>query len=330
MNESLIFGSLSKHNILELQTCLKNIINIKNKQLFFQKYDSFLSGNNQSLRPLFNMIETSNNISIEKKIVSGNYGVIFNCIFEDKQCILKTYIQSLQKYEFLQECLTHVLLLCLHSEMEKILGEKFRNPFPKIYYLTNTEINNEQRLVCCMEKLDFTLLYFFEHVSKKNQNEEFTMIREIAKMLYTLQKSLNFVHRDLHAQNIMIKKVDVKRNGKIKTYYFPYIIDLGMVCLQLNFSKQRTDIHFCDIFKEKCFNCDRKDIDIKILIDSLLYSCSGFMSKNLLNYLKTLLSSYKNKTKIQHYFYFHDNTIDPSFYPENIMKSIDNGNYCKF
>jgi serine/threonine protein kinase len=186
-----------------------------------------------------------------------------------------------------------------------------------------------------MEKLDIS-------VKSLLQKQEFEIEKQflIALMyvLYFLQQTTNFVHRDLHTGNVMLKKlnnlqkteifINNKKVTEIFTKYQIYLIDFGFSCL----SFQKCNIDLPDVVSGDFYDshkCTNKSHDARLFCASLLFANDAVLSQKLTNYLEKLLSRYTKLNKFSNFssknHFFYNEVIeidDPNFYPENIILNL--------
>jgi 5-methylthioribose kinase len=164
------------------------------------------------------------------------------------------------------------------------------------------------------------------------------MLIIIAHCIGLLQKNYNFVHGDLHSQNIMLKRetVTFKINGQeIQSNYRPYLIDLGMVCVDLSTCCGLTDMRVKGGAYADPNYCNNKSQDLRRLLYSLWNDRSQMPLDNLIKKLFEEDTSYKEKYK-ELFFIYGNNERPPShalyqdvasfddsnFYPENVVDEL--------
>lgn len=219
---------------------------------------------------------------------------------------------------FIEEMLTSILL---HEVKERMEG--IPQVFPKIIGCYHTN----EGLVMLMEKLD-TTLYDFIFTPNRTSIEKINILIIIAYYIGWLQTNFLFVHRDLHAGNIMLKRerVSIQINGQtIQTDYRPYFIDFGMACVDLStccgLNNMCVDNRMYD--KKDSMYCLNKSHDIRELLFSLIddrYSDSNpdlFLYSTFDNYF----NPYRKKSVRLYYQEVLDQD-DPNFHPENIITRL--------
>jgi len=298
----------------------------------------------------------NNNFKYIKKITSGSYGDISTCVYNDKQSILKNikFTQTELKNkdviyflnnEFLKENIIHLILFCLYESMLVCTKNQIPRCIPEIYNVVNAVSGNDfETIVLIMEKLDFDLSYFFD--KKHNFEEELSIIALVAYNVYNLQKCLkNFMHRDFHSKNIMLKKLNdlqrttiITENVKFDVYnkFQTYIIDFGMCFSNFNSPKCKN----INMIKSKMYvegsyednETYNKGQDMRLFLASLYHWHDKTISNELKDFLKELFDPYEKYSKYKSLmrkstptFFFYDEVLkikDNHFYPENILKKI--------
>lgn len=229
----------------------------------------------------------------------GNNSLVYDGFFEGQDVIVKTYRNksSIQtRNAFLYESLFQVAMT-YPLILEKLQQfNTFMNyiPIPGVGAIFKKKagargtknIKQNYKIYTVLQKLDFTLEQFYVYVSKQQQvtingvegiftDFDFAVVLiGIFIILQTLSSTLNFVHRDLHMGNIMLK-VDAQNpfqfeynNIQFATILKPYIIDLGQSCVILpeigNLVGLGTS-YSADYY----YDCSRKCLDSAILFSSL-------------------------------------------------------------
>ena len=364
-----ILKNIKNKGLLKIKVCMESVVNIKkdNTEVFIKILDEFLSSykNEKKLKKLMNQLfdlleyasildnkssnfskkkvkidENENYLKFKKKITEGTYGEISSCLLNKVNVIVKNpkYKGMKDKEEininFLKENLIHILLYCCHDLMNKCFKiSSVPICIPEILNLVKATNKNltKEKLIVIMEKLDYNGFDFFD--KKHSYNEELTFIALIAYNIYFLQSSLKqFMHRDLHGGNVMVKKlnkakkVNIILNGEkmltVNCKYQTYIIDYGMACFDLS-----SCLKIIKMPKSKISNpgvygtnyCENRSHDMRLFLASIYFTCTT--SSKLKIFLNDLLSKYNADT--WHSFYnqvikFDDN----DFYPENILRKV--------
>jgi thiamine kinase-like enzyme len=151
---------------------------------------------------------------------------------------------------------------------------------------------------------------------------------QILFALHVAQKNFNFLHGDLHAGNIMLKRerVSIQINGQtIQTDYRPYFIDFGMACVDLStccgLNNMCVDNRIYD--KQDSMYCLNKSHDIRELIFSLIDDRYSDSNPDL--FLYSTFDNYFNpyrKKNVRLYYQEVLDQDDPNFYPENIITQL--------
>ena len=296
----------------------------------------------------------SHYLTIKEKIGSGSYGNIFSCNFDGERSVIKnlklrndefsdkSFLNDVNN-EFLKENIIHLLLFCMFDIINDCSYErKIPKCIPDIKNIFNgISQNGLNTYIIVMERLDYDLYTFF---SKKHSFEdEMTAICLIAYNLYILQRTFKeFMHRDLHCGNIMVKKLDEpkvydlvigKDKYQIKTLYDFFIIDFGMCSVDFNSSCNKINMPDSKIYVEGSYNDNKtynKSQDLRLFLASLYYWRREYLSDELIDILRRLFKRYEKKVKMKEYlrdskptFYFYDDSLkvdDKSFYPEFFLK----------
>jgi len=292
-----------------------------------------------------------------KKITSGSYGDISSCIFNQKPSILKNIkfkqnelknddIVYFLNNEFLKENIIHLILFCLYESMLVCTNNQIPRCIPEIHNVINAVSKNDngfETIVLIMEKLDYDLCYFFD--KKHTFIEELSLISLVVYNIYNLQKCLkNFMHRDFHSKNIMLKKLNVLQSTTIITgdvkfdvysNYQPYIIDFGMCFINFSSKCKNINMNNSKMVVEGSYKDNdtyNKGQDIRLFLASLYYWHNKTISEELNNFLNELFESYEKNSKLKSQikngtptFFFYDDVLkikDNRFYPENMLNRI--------
>lgn len=170
-------------------------------------------------------------VKLGDKIGSGSYGDIFKAKYNGLNIIMK--IPKIGKFEFeeyISETLVQNELFCKYRGT---WGSDAR--IPKIEFFAKMKIGNKFVGVIAMEPLDRDINSLLDKATNSEKYELVfkNMIMKVGGLLKRLQKNDEFMHRDLHAGNIMYKKVGES--------YKWYIIDFGMTVMKLD--GKRINVH---------------------------------------------------------------------------------------
>lgn len=389
MKKSVMKKSVIKNKSLtKLQNCIQNIFNLSiEKTSYFTEFlDLFLINQNKKSNAIdiilidkiyqtlnsVEMLHNDNKINFAKKtikyngnefkyikkITSGSYGDISNCVFNGKPSILKNIkfkqnelknddVVYFLNNEFLKENIIHLILFCLYESMLICTNNQIPRCIPEIHNIVNAVSKNDngfETIVLIMEKLDFDLCYFFD--KKHSFKEELSLISLVVYNIYNLQKCLkNFMHRDFHSKNIMLKKLNDLQSTTIITddakfdvfnNYQTYIIDFGMCFANFSSSKcKNINMTESKMFVEGSYQDNEtynKGQDMRLFLASLYYWHYKTISEELKEFLNELFESYEKNSKFKTHmkngtptFFFYDEVLkikDKRFYPENILKKI--------
>ena len=372
--KSIRRSKIKNAGLLKKQKCINNNFNVVDIDSLILILDQFLQSNqnneqksNQLINKLYNLLDTvihaknklkyydenwlSKSITMGKKIGGGSYGSIHSCFIKKKKYVVKIpiYKKNNKKevdIEFLKEIIMHVFLYCFHDLMNKCFKisqvDRFVPEIIDVVKTTNEKHKNE-KLIVIMEKLDSDGEKFFE--KKKPYKDELKFIALVAYNIYFLQKSIKqFMHRDLHAKNVMLKKTKsttkiVVHDGKdkfnfnIESNYKMYFIDFGMSCFDLSSCLKTLDMPVSKMSSlgggyDTNNYCDNRSHDLRLFLSSI-YKSGYPLSDNLNNWLGELFEAYElQDLKEEGEYFFHGmyeqvlKKKDPNFYPENILKKI--------
>lgn len=307
----------------------------------------------------------SNSIKfIHSQIGKGAYGKVNSCIFNDVICAVKCpkydvmkelneyyddyyneYIDNIN-FNFLKENIVHLLLFCFFELMSKCTKIKMPRFIPRIHNLVIATSPHKfngymETLIVVMEKFDMSISSFLEN-SKISYKDELSIIALVAYNVYFLQKCFKMIlHGDLHAENVMIKKLSEYNTHIIKTKtdnfeilcdYQIYFIDFGKC--SINFSSNCTNIKMpkSKISAESYPTVNNKSYDLRLFLAYLYYMCD--ITKELKYNLKKYFIKYETNNTFKKYnqngtphHYFYDDVIeniDPNFFPEKVIKFVGN------
>ena len=265
---------------------------------------------------------------------------------------------------FIEETITSILLWAYHTQMQIYIGKNFPQPFPEILSLDNTtDDTNNHTIMSVMEKLDFDGWRFFDKKEYEGNriysSHQLPVLIQIVYYFYCLQQSCGFTHGDMHLGNIMFKKIkeyepkfSITIEGKnIESDYRPYIIDLGMSCVDLSKCCNLTSLHIKGGAYKTDTYCRNKSQDMRLFFFCLYHYCAQHdkLYDKLNEYVKWLFSAscfdvlkcrsniynkiihdkeMKSINEGRQFTEFHafyadvENIDDPTFYPENILKGL--------
>ena len=207
----------------------------------------------------------------------GTYGQVAHGTYNGEQVVVKRLLQSNEASTFILEAIIQIIL---HNYTEAedcamrvpIVYAFGRCKFPRIVTRfgsvgteTGTETISAMGLV--MQEIDGNLISTYNRVTLE------THLTTVIDGLEQLQTDLSFVHRDLHADNIIIRDNT------------PYIIDFGMACI----GTPRKIVQNYFVFTTGCTN---KSHDVCCLIVNL---ATYWNKKKLQPIAKKICDAYKKE-----------------------------------
>lgn len=370
-NEGLVYIKKCLENILgyidfpEVQNILDQVLS--GKESFYVLYENLVEGTSliQTKKPKTGVSGSERDMySLSKKVLGkGTYGQVAlsklnNVEYITKAPIVKGFDENQRERiisNFLEESITHAILYCFHDKMVESIRKDFRQPLVPIYKIFKFDSNVRPKLSTVIEKLDMDFENYVTVMSTNKIHEKNfpKLIVQLCSNIYYLQKSVNFMHRDLHKKNVMLKLKPSASDEEIdfenftvlleNQEYNTYLIDFGMTCANLG----------------KCYECNYKGIentgiinvtnsmyennlcvfnpshDLRIFLGSLYYSYQiDLIDTKYSDYLKSIFDPYTKRVKEyvddffntekkepSYWWYFYQcKNIDENFFPENIAK----------
>ena len=260
--------------------------------------DSTIYGDNLMIPSFLNYKQFTERFGRPVKISSGAFGITFKLSFKinDNLRIPDAFVIKCPSYDTieLQETLHETLIANYLNEL-RVKTRGFMYGFGGFY----CGISNEQKdTVVCKSILQNTVSFIsmYEYINGNTMSKMYEYINEDDKIKILLQVALNliiaqtkfeFMHNDLHGENILIIKHDVPikveiNNVSITTLYEPVIIDFGLSRIKV----ENKVIDFHNI--SKMFD-DVSDFRMLLPRDINIKSCSKMQE-----YITELLSKIKN------------------------------------
>jgi predicted unusual protein kinase regulating ubiquinone biosynthesis (AarF/ABC1/UbiB family) len=182
-----------------------------------------------------------------------------------------------------------------------------------------------------MEKLDIGLADYLSYY-KNNIKESVSILLQIIDIIYILQNTIKFMHRDFHIRNIMLRKNKSKKNytlidGTIikNQDYSVVFIDFGMCCAEI----QSKNYCISGVYECKDKKCNLNfSTDLRLLFSSL---CESDINPNLKKVINSIflkpeyIKMEKSTEKIfkhKFHYYYDDKTVSQDFIPQNLMKQL--------
>jgi len=292
---------------------------------------------------------------IIKKIGQGSYGMTFliKNKYDNSLSVLKIPIleeKNISEFrdkmdisDFMEEIVTHLLLLCFHGAMEKYLSLSFEQPFPEIFSIFKTSVQNRIIPTYTLEKLDINFGEYIQN-SSIDLYEIVSIILQLATKLFLLQNSIKFMHRDLHISNVMLNKddsdfsviYDLKKPPiVIKRKYRVYIIDFGQSYAKLdnccNISEPIFGSSYSSIYENKSssfedgqVNIFNESHDLRLFLHKIYSDLSDYIPKKLFVEIKKDIEPYYKNNNIYNETFFYNaiSFFDKKFTPQNIIKKM--------
>jgi tRNA A-37 threonylcarbamoyl transferase component Bud32 len=176
----------------------------------------------------------------------------------------------------LHEAVVHAML-CAEKETWQGQWQGAEFPFPCVEAVGS----RDGMVFIFMERLDLTLLEYV--LSPRFSPDSFAeIVLQVTIALDALQKQLGFVHRDLHASNIMLRKRKSPavmtyrlktKTVKVRSTHRAFIVDLGMCCTREN-PRTSLDTPYGSITCD-AVGCRNHSFDLRYLLGSLKTSLFG-------------------------------------------------------
>ena len=220
----------------------------------------------------------------------------------------------------LVEALLHSLLVC-ESNKAAYLSATYQGihvsipeeyPIADIYFVAKSKSN---LVFVGLQPLQTTLT---QAIGSMRKEDLVDVLLQVASKLYSLQKQFGFMHRDLHADNVMLVRRDrpleatyevAGQRRTLTSRYRAYFIDFGMSCVDL--SKQgQTDWAMTpgspyDMLICEQVSCQNFSFDLRYLL--------GFIHTNLRSRLSFSLGP------LDQLMYRTVENIDVSMYPNHTL-----------
>lgn len=231
--------------------------------------------------------------------------------------------------DYLEEQITNVLMYCYEEKIK----ERFKNYvqcFPKIFSIQKLVVKNTNKFNIGTITEELVSLYTIDDIE-----EIIDIVIQVANNLYILQKTCNFMHRDLHAGNVMLKhntnddKDIILYDGRVlKNQRFHVVfIDFANSCAKLE------GLTVCSDSLNMYSNCQedgiynfKEDYDLRLFLSSLYTLDIEGLDDFLDNFfdIKKIIEIKKTEDII-FYAYYEDqigDIDDKKFYPENVILKI--------
>tara|TARA_Y100000389_G_C17463698_1_gene523736 strand:- start:3214 stop:4365 length:1152 start_codon:yes stop_codon:yes gene_type:complete len=244
------------------------------------------------------------------------------------------YLEKDDKIDFILENIIHILLYNYYDKFISQLKFKINikeKIIPPIYYVGTSNFNNyKNNLISIMPYLGNTL---FETINSCNLSKYnlYDIFFQICFHLKILQIMSGFMHRDLHAGNILVHKRDKhdiisynfnNNNIKIKSEYKVYFIDFGQSCIDLSLCNKcdiknkiftkTTSYNYDEKKKNILISCENNSHDLRILFSSL-YDTIKYNKElsELVLYFKDSIITRLEFVKVYRLLNVYDSLFDP-------------------
>jgi hypothetical protein len=259
--------------------------------------------------------------------MSGTHSVVHKGFFNDINVVVKERKSKYNIEAFATELFLQVCLFCLQRHINKCSNYNITT-IPNVYKVCI--LNKSPAII--IQDVDISLQTF---IAKHTFKEIIPVLLILVFDLYVLQLTCEFMHRDLHLNNILVEilpdqKTYTYGNFSFTSKFQPYFIDFGYACfnfattcLQLSQNKIAVKNYYPSI-KDCNFN---RTHDLKTLFSSMFddLSCCHHKNQQFFNYLKHKLSKYlqfNQNDRLYIYFYKQINVVDNDFLPEIIFKEL--------
>ena len=323
---NLILCIYKIYNLIE-PVNVENIINNNDyySLIDFTDYFEFQTGNG-------NIILETPNETIEinyNESKSGSHCVVHNGFFNGEKIVVKErktrYDDEAEAEAFATEIFLQVCLFCLQNHINKC-SKYTLTTIPRVYKVC--KLNHSPAII--MQQVHITLTTFIETNTLK---EIIPVLLIIICDLIVLQSTCEFMHRDLHNDNIMIEMLPKYKtfdigNLSIKSRFQPYFIDFGFACFNFKTTCLQLSQHKISVknYYEDCkFNSTH---DLKTLFASIfddMMKINHGENENFFSYLKykfTPYLPYSQKNKLYLFFYQQINKIDNNFLPKTMFEEL--------
>jgi hypothetical protein len=290
----------------------------------------------------YNILSLENNEKIMKidktPISSGANGNIFKVSYNGKSFILKIPLLVHNVTKLRDDIFTEIIiqneLHCFLKKSPPRIEMCASIPQIEMFYKYDNKRDGKYVYTVLMETLDGNLVTFMQNAV--HINDFCDMVMQICNLLIYLQEETQFMHRDLHAKNIMYQQYVV--NG-IKKYKW-YIIDFGKATV-----KYCKNEHLC--LHTEINSKYNGSLDLRLLFsyiyygfthDNIAYKTNNPTIFNIMKIYTDRLTYINKKTKSPwwHQTYYDnihvnphvDKVYDPIFDPRhvyNIFSEIYNG-----
>ena len=317
------------HKIYNLKSPIdiQRIINNNDYYSLIEHADSF---NFQTQKDIvkIKVPNTNENIIVHyNSSMSGTHSVVHKGFLNESNIVVKEKKSKYNIKEFATEIFLQVCLFCLQNHINKCSNFKITT-IPRVYKVC--KFNDLP--VIMIQDVDISLQTF---ITKHPLKEVIPVLLIIIFDLYVLQITCEFMHRDLHHNNILVELLTEEKTFKYGNFSFtsryqPYFIDFGYACFNMNtacLQLNQNKIIVTNYYKNPSQCNFNRTHDLKTLLASIFDDLSCCVQKNkiLYNFLNKKFSKYliyKKYEPLYLYFYEQINIVDNNFLPEVIFKEF--------
>lgn len=251
-------GSLGVFTDTKTKKCIQTQLNFIDRYEGVRLVDNYIKAGNHSadarLAFYIEFINNLNPITVNEQaftqqppIVEGGYGRIY--AFGNDKILKIPKGDNKDMSDFLIELISNVVYHCYRDQIMTLVPRNtgFIWPFKSLTKVMKiTEPNGETKIAIVMPKIRYDCWFVVNNF--RNLNIYLNILTQVCVSLYGLQQSISFIHRDLHAGNVMINflneptKIEYKIPYKNQVYteikldkvVDVYFIDLGQSCANLS------------------------------------------------------------------------------------------------
>jgi hypothetical protein len=248
--------------------------------------------------------QNKNSMVIYNELGHGTYGSVYNAVINGCNVAMKISNGKTKSTDvnMLSEGLIHIILQCTHKQITAQIPRYVAGwewPFPSIKMITKIKYGEKnEELMVATSKLSMTLhtLLSKYDISKPYLND---VLVQIVIKLYWLQKTVSFVHRDMHTGNVMMVERNIPEDRtyiisdralNTASYYRIYFIDMGKI---------RIDLRSCNLCE---INMDFEPSTVHYGVGKKVINGPGYDLRVLFGVIYKVFYHRRNESKIMKYF----------------------------